>query len=76
MHMSVHSRIWGMVGLFVFSLLLTGILYVASERQTLLAEKKLKTRQLVELAVSRRSTDALYFCHAGRHRGQWRATDG
>lgn len=52
MHMSVHSRIWGMVGLFVFSLLLTGILYVASERQTLLAEKKLKTRQLVELAVS------------------------
>lgn len=52
MPMSVHSRIWGMVGLFVFSLLLTGILYVTSERETLLAEKKLKTRQLVELAVS------------------------
>ena len=52
MRLSVQHRIWGMVGLFAISLLLTGTLYVASERQSLLSEKKLKTRQLVELAVS------------------------
>ncbi len=50
--MRIRDRIWGMVGLFVVSLLAVSAYDVKTVRDVLASEKKLKTRQLVESALS------------------------
>jgi methyl-accepting chemotaxis protein len=50
--LSVRNKIWGMVGLFVVSLVGVSTVDIVMVRDVLLAEKKLKTRHLVEAAES------------------------
>ena len=50
MRLNVRGKIWGIVALFVVSLIGLSALDILSVRDSLLAEKKLKTRHLVESA--------------------------
>ncbi|MEW6164624.1 MAG: methyl-accepting chemotaxis protein [Pseudomonadota bacterium] len=49
---SIRNKIWGMVGLFVLSLLCISYIDNTTVRDVLMSEKKLKTRHLVESAQS------------------------
>ncbi len=50
--MSIRARIWGMVALFLLSLIGVSIVDIQTAAQVRMDEKKLKTRHLVETAHS------------------------
>lgn len=52
LRLSVRSRIWGMLLLFLLAFALFGAVHIWSGHRALLDEKKLKTRHLVEAALA------------------------
>jgi len=50
--LSIRNKIWGMVGLFVVSLLGVSVVDINTVRDVLMSEKRLKTRHLVEAGHS------------------------
>lgn len=52
MRASIQQKIWALLGLFLLGLVLLSTFHVSTVRQTLLNEKKLKTRHLVESAYT------------------------
>ncbi len=50
--MSIRGRIWGMVAIFILAMIGMSIVNVESVGETMMKEKLLKTRQLVEVAHS------------------------